>query len=106
MHRLHAQRIERQVRLAGEIAARVLELFAACPELCGFAVDDTLGLPVRVDAAQERLCVREVVLHPCLDGQRYAEVCDEIAQTLAEIVSERPEAGALLCGRTFARALH
>jgi len=94
------------VRLAGEITARVVDLFTACPELCGFAVDDTLGLPLRVDGAQERLCVREVVLHPCLDGHRYAEVCDEIAQTLTAIVSERPEAGALLCGRSFARALH
>lgn len=106
MNRLDAEHIERQTRLATEIAVRMGELFAQCPELCGFAVDEALGLPVPADEAGGKLYVREVVLHPCLDAKRYTEVCDEIAGTLLEIVSEQPDAGALLCGRTFARSVH
>lgn len=106
MNRLDAAEIERQAHLATEIAVRAAELFARCPELCGFAVDEAQGLPVRAEAGADCLYVREIVLHPCLDGRRYAEVCDAIAATLAEIVSEQPEAHAMLCGRTFARTLH
>ena len=34
------------------------------------------------------------------------EALGEIAQTLLELIEERPEAAALLRGRTFARTLH
>lgn len=106
MNRLDAQRIGGQVRLAGEIAARMTELFADCPELCGFALDDAQGLPLAADGGEPQLCVREIALDPAGDGRRYAEVCDEIVLRVGELLEERPESRALLCGRTFARLLH
>ena len=106
MNRVDIEQNRRQAHLAGEIALRVGELFARCPELCGFAVDSALGLPVSVGETSESLYVREVVVYPCQDGLRYAEVCDEIAAALAEIASEQPETCGLLRGRTFARTLH
>jgi hypothetical protein len=33
-------------------------------------------------------------------------ICEEIRETLVELIDERPEARLLLSGRTFARALH
>jgi hypothetical protein len=106
MNRLDTEQNRRQAHLVSEIALRVSELFARCPELCGFAVDAALGLPVPVGETSESLFVREVVLDPCQDGVRYAQVCDEIAAALTEIAIERPEACGLLRGRTFARTLH
>jgi hypothetical protein len=66
-------------------------LFRRRPELQGFAVRPDLPLPWHLTC------------HPQHDEQA---ALDEIAQTLLELVEERPEAAALLRGRTFARTLH
>jgi hypothetical protein len=104
-NRFDAEQNRLQAHLVGEIALRVGELFARCPELCGFAVDAAVGLPVYVGETSEGFYLREIVLYPCQDGVRYAQVCDEIAAALAEIASEQPEVCSLLRGHTFARTL-
>jgi len=78
--------------LAREIHERLEELFQRCPQLHGFAVrlDRPLPWHLACDPAQP-------------DEQA---ALDEIARTLFELIDERPEAAALLRGRTFARTLH
>lgn len=68
-------------------------IFAACPELCGFAVDD----------AQE-LGFIDVALNP---GYEHSEpLLGALADALLELIEDEPEARELLRGRTFARTLH
>jgi hypothetical protein len=71
-------------------------LFARCPDLCGFSV--------RADA--EDLYVSDIGISPRLSAEQYGEIYEDIAQTLAELLEEAPEAGDWLRGRTFARILH
>jgi hypothetical protein len=66
-------------------------LFRRRPDLQGFAVRPDRPLPWHL------------ACHPQHDEQAALE---EIAQTLLELVEERPEAAALLRGRTFARSVH
>jgi hypothetical protein len=66
-------------------------LFRRHPELHGFTVRLDQPLPC----------------HLTCDPQHDEQAAlDEIAQMLLELVEERPEAAALLRGRTFARTLH
>ena len=75
---------------------RLQSLFARCPELSGFSV--------RGDA--EELIVSDVGISPRLSAEQSGEIFQDIAATLSELLDERPEAGELLRGRTFARTLH
>jgi hypothetical protein len=78
--------------IAQEIRERLEELFRRCPQLHGFAVRPDRPLPwhLACDA----------------DANGVDEALDEIAQTLLELIEERPEAAGLLRGRTFARTFH
>lgn len=106
INRLEAARSRQQARLATEIGVRMSELFAVCPELCGFALDETHGVPLVPGGDAANLCVREIAIDRGRDGRRYAEICDEIVLRLGELLEECPDARDLLRGRTFARALH
>jgi hypothetical protein len=78
--------------IAQEIRERLEELFRRCPQLHGFAVRPDRPLPWHL---------------ACDAGANGAhEALDAIAQTLLELIEERPEAARLLRGRTFARTLH
>lgn len=68
-------------------------IFAVCPELCGFAVDD----------AQE-LGFIDVALNP--GYEQSGPLLGAIADALLDLIDEQPEARELLRGRTFARTLH
>lgn len=85
-----------QRRFEADVEARVRALFRRCPALCGFSVGDAGRGP-----ALTELCV-----YPSSGFSAPADLCHEIVATLAELVDERPEAAALLRGRTFARVLH
>ena len=74
------------------IHAIVNQIFAACPELCGFSVED---------AATLSLADVETFPYP-----RNEELLGEIAVALLDLIDEQPEAAELLRGRTFARTLH
>lgn len=77
--------------LLSEIRERLETLFRRCPSLHGFAVRPDRPLPWHL------------ACHPQHDEQA---ALDEIAQTLLELIEERPEAAGLLRGRTFARTVH
>ena len=79
-----------------QLEDEVQSLFARCPDLCGFAV--------RAEA--EELYVSDIGISPRLSAEQYGEIYQDIALTLSELLEERPEAGDLLRGRTFARTLH
>jgi len=87
-------RIQHQV--VDQVEQQLQLLFSRCPELSGFAV--------RGDA--EDLFVSDVGIAPRLSAEQYGEIFQDIALTLSELLEERPEAGELLRGRTFARELH
>jgi len=85
------QQIRRE-RVEAVIEGRIGSLFQRLPMLCGFLVQDELQVSeVAVDAWPGYTAGPDLYL--------------EIADTLAGIVDERPDATPLLCGRTFARTL-
>jgi hypothetical protein len=69
------------------------ELFQRLPMLAGFWL--------RPDLELEEL---SVFTWPGYTAAR--ELYDEVMQWLAELAEERPDAVQLMCGRTFARAVH
>ncbi len=96
-------------RLEADVVAKINALFARCPALCGFAVQDRAGLPKDVD--QNRipdadLFVTEIGIFPKLDHDQYGEIYDEITLAISDLVYEQPQAYDYLRGRTFARTLH
>jgi hypothetical protein len=78
--------------IAQEIRERLEELFRRCPQLHGFAVRPDRPLPWHL------VCDA--------DANGVDEALNEIAQTLLEMIEERPEDAGLLRGRTFARTFH
>ena len=87
------------------VHATVKEIFAACPELCGFSVQETGS--VSALSASERLegdlRLADVETAPYAPSER---LLGEIAVALLELIDEQPEAVDELRGRTFARTLH
>lgn len=83
-------------QIVDQVEQQLQLLFSRCPELSGFSV--------RGDA--EELFVSDVGIAPRLSPEQYGEIYQDIALTLSELLDERPEAGELLRGRTFARTLH
>ncbi|HEX5477477.1 MAG TPA: hypothetical protein VFX09_06450 [Burkholderiales bacterium] len=73
----------------------LVSLFADYPELWGFSVLD-----------RAELAVSDIGLYPPPPFEEAKAICEEIRDTLAALVDERPEARSLLAGRTFARRLH
>ncbi len=80
---------------AAEIEESLVSLFAGRPELHGFTV-----------ATEGGIVLSHVGIFPTPSADEARRICEEIQATLAEVVDERPEARALLAGRTFARSLH
>jgi hypothetical protein len=93
---------------AADLATQIKELFAACPNLCGFVVEDLQGL--RGDAGppvgENRFVITQVSFGTPFSREESREVCSMIINVCSELVAEQPEAYELLRGRTFARTLH
>ena len=85
-----------QTQVVDQIEQRLELLFLRCPELSGFSVR----------GEDDELFVSDVGIAPRLSPEQYGEIYQDIALTLSELLEERPEAGELLRGRTFARTLH
>ena len=95
-------------RLEADVEARIRSLFARCPTLHGFAVQDRAMLPKDVD--QKRipdadLFVTDIGIYPKIDSQ-YDDIHDEITLAISDLVHDQPHAYDYLRGKTFARALH
>lgn len=86
-------------RLA-DLDAAVDALFRRCPDLCGFAVHEMRTSPTR------EVVFDDIAVHTWAGHKPSPELLNEIAGALLEVVEERPEAAALLAGRTFAPAIH
>lgn len=95
-------------RLEASVDSKIKALFARCPTLHGFSVQDRAMLPRDVDRnniADADLFVTEIGVFPKLDSQ-FDEIFDEITLTISDLVKDQPHAYDFLRGRTFARALH
>jgi len=75
------------------VEKHVGELFRRMPMLYGFALRDDLE-------------VSDITVHTWPGYTAGEEFYNELAQALADLADERPEAVKLLRGRTFARAFH
>jgi len=96
-------------RVEADVATKIRGLFARCPALCGFAVQDRAGLPKDLDMNRipdADLFVTEIGIFPKLDNEQYGEIYDEITLAISDLVYEQPHAYDYLRGRTFARSLH
>lgn len=94
-------------RLEADVEARIRTLFARCPSLHGFAVQDRAMLPKDVDPNRipdADLFVTDIGLYPKLESQ-YDEIHDEITHAISDLVHDQPRAYDYLRGRTFARSL-
>ena len=97
-----------QKRVVADVQARMDALFLRCPTLCGFSVQDSgtlLEQLIEAEIPGADLLVTEIGIFPKLGAEQYADVFDEITITLANLVSEQPNAYGVLRGRTFARSL-
>ena len=95
-------------RLEADVEARIGSLFARCPTLHGFAVQDRSSLPKDVDRNRipdADLFVTDIGVYPKIESQ-YDEIHDEITIAISDLVHDQPHAYDYLRGRTFARALH
>ena len=95
-------------QLEADVEARIRTLFARCPTLHGFAVQDRGTLPVEIDRKRipdADLFVTDVGIYPKIESQ-FDEIHDEITHAIHELVYDQPHAYDYLRGRTFARSLH
>ena len=95
-------------RLEADVEARIRSLFARCPALHGFAVQDRAMLSKDLDRARipdADLFVTDIGLYPRIESQ-YDEIHDEITLAISDLVHDQPRAFDYLCGKIFARALH
>jgi hypothetical protein len=99
---------ERALRYTvAELEESILALFGGFPSLCGFSIQDRPGnAGVGHEALEGGLFLTEVGLYPLPNIEEAKFICQEIRDTLAQLLEERPQARELLSGRTFARSLH
>jgi hypothetical protein len=93
---------------AADLAMNIKALFEACPNLCGFVVEDLSGLHGDADPndGQNRFVITQVSFATPFTRDESHQVCGLIVNVFSALVSEQPEAYDLLRGRTFARTLH
>ena len=95
-------------RLEANVDVKMKALFARCPTLYGFSVQDRAMLPRNVDKNRipdADLFITEIGIFPKLDS-KYDEIHDEITLTISDLVHDEPHAYDYLRGRTFARTKH
>ncbi len=103
----NAVRDEGMRHVEAQLEESIVSLFGGFPSLCGFSVQDRPGLPDGGSAAlQSGLFLTDIGLYPAPGLEEARMICEEIRETLVQLIDERPEARKLLSGRTFARSLH
>src|SRR5262245_43849368 len=80
-----------------DLTAEIAALFRRCPQLCGFSVQAKVFAD-RFPAAQpeDELFVTAITISPRLGKQQYADIFEQIAATLSDLIAERPQAQVLL----------
>lgn len=99
---------ERVDLVEANLARRMDALFSRCPLLTGFSVQEeaALGKDRNAEALEQGLCIADLAVECWLGVGATHAVYEDIAETLLEVLNERPETYGLLRGRTFARTLH
>jgi hypothetical protein len=93
--------------VAAQLEASVEALFGRFSVLHGFSVQDRPGvLGIGLPAQAGDLYLADLGLYPALCVEDAQLICEEIRDTLVELIDEQPEARELLTGRTFARSFH
>jgi len=98
-----------ELQLLTDIQAKIDALFARCPMLCGFSIQDRAMLPRQLDhraIPDADLFITEIGIYPKLGDDLLSEIFDEITLLISDLVYEQPMAYNILRGRTFARILH
>jgi hypothetical protein len=104
---LNLARDEGMRHVAAQLEESIVTLFGGLPSLCGFSVQDRPGLPDGGSAALHTgLFLTDVGLYPVPGIEEARFICEEIRDTLVELIDERPETLQLISGRTFARSFH
>jgi len=96
-------------QLLTDIQAKIDALFARCPMLCGFSIQDRAMLPIQLDdraIPDADLFITEIGIYPKLGADLQSEIFDEITLLISDLIYEEPLAYSVLRGRTFARILH
>jgi hypothetical protein len=97
---------ERAWRAAdADLTAQIRALFGRCPDLDGFSVQTKVHAEGNPEGEDE-LFVTAIGIGQGTGRDRYADIFEDIATTLRDLLEQRPEAHALLRGRTFARVVH
>jgi hypothetical protein len=93
---------------AADLAMEIKALFAAFPNLCGFAVEGLSGLHGDPDPydGENRFAISQVSFGAPFSRDEAHHVCSLIVSVISRLVVEQPEAYELLRDRTFARTLH
>lgn len=93
---------------AADLAIQIRALFLACPNLCGFVVEDLSGLhhDAGPHASENGFAITQVSFGTPFSRDESHQVCSLIVSVVSELVAAQPEAYDLLRGRTFARTLH
>src|SRR5437899_10387321 len=95
-------------QLLTDIQAKIDALFARCPMLCGFSIQDRAMLPIQLDdraIPDADLFITEIGIYPKLGADLHSEVFDEITLLISDLVYEDPMAYCSLLRRTLARIL-
>lgn len=87
------------------VHATVNHIFAMCPELCGFSVQDAKTLSRDRVSGQLEAGLYLADVATTTNGSS-EQLLGEIAAELLELIDEDPQAIDALRGRTFARTLH
>ena len=93
---------------AADLAMQIKALFEACPNLCGFVVEELGGLHGNAEPndGDDGFAISQVSFATPFSRDESNQVCSLIVGVISELVTEQPEACELLRGRTFARTLH
>jgi len=88
-----------------ELESEIHALFRRCPGLSGFSVQPKVSADGNIEG-EEQLFVTAIGIDGRVGRSQYADIFEQISATLKGLLAERPEAHALMRGRTFARVLH
>jgi hypothetical protein len=93
--------------ITAQLEASVGALFGRFSVLHGFSVQDRPGtLGIGVPTEDGDLYLADLGLYPQLCAEDAQLICEEIRDTLVELIDKQPQARELLSGRTFARVFH
>lgn len=93
---------------AADLNLQINALFVACPNLCGFVIEERTDIHGDVDLrdTRESFVITEVSFGAPLSHDESDEICALVASAISDLIAAQPEASTLLRGRTFARTLH